>query len=347
METNKKLEVRFANSFEQENWNKLIVENPDKGNLLQGREFSEIKATIGWKPRYLIVGDVAIMVLERHFAFFRHWYIPKCSGAITSREARESMDVLVEFARGHNVTVITLDPEQPDNEDFTALGLVRRFDIQANVTTKILDISKPLDEVLAALPSKTRYAIRRAQKDGVKTQSVPTTDENCKIMFDLMAEAVGKRSKMYDFDYYRDFWQRYDKTDLGRLFFAYHEGRIVAGAFALAFGTKGTYKDGGSVRDRKAYGASHLLQWEVIMWLKRLEVTSYDLCGVPPVAEANNSMHRLHGVGQFKASFVPATTEYAGTFDILVQPHRGKIWHSYGERVTSTLYRRVLKNSYY
>lgn len=347
MKTNMKPEVRFASIAEQKNWNQLVVANPDRGNLLQSLEYSEIKATIGWNPQYLIVGEIAIMVLERHFALFRHWYIPKCSGAITSREARELMDALVEFARSINVSVITLDPEQPDTEDFSALGLVRRFDIQANVTTKILDISMPLDELLASLPQKARYSIRRAIKDGVKTQSVPTTDENCKIMFDLMAAAVGKRSKMYDFDYYREFWQRYDKTDLGRLFFAYHEGRIVAGAFALAFGTKGTYKDGGSVRDRKAYGASHLLQWEVIMWLKRLEVTSYDLCGVPPADQAHNPMHRLHGVGQFKASFVPDTTEYAGTYDILVQPRRGWLWHSYGERATSAVYRRVLNNSYY
>lgn len=347
METNKKPEVRFANSLEYENWNDLIIANPDKGNLLQSLEYSELKATIGWKPKYLIVGGIAIMVLERNFIFFRHWYIPKCTGVITSRETRELMDALVEFSRTLGVTVITLDPEEPDAEEFSALGLIRHFDIQANIATKILDISKPLDVLLASLPSKTRYAIRRAQKDGVKTQPVATTDENCKIMYDLMAEAVGKRSKMYDFDYYRNFWQRYDKSNLGRLFFAYHEGRVVAGAFSLAFGTKGTYKDGGSVHDRKAYGASHLLQWEVIMWLKRLEVTSYDLCGVPPTDQAHNPLHRLHGVGQFKASFVPDTTEYAGTFDILVQGRRGKLWHSYGERMTGALYRRVLRSSYY
>lgn len=347
METNKKPEVRFASPVEIKNWNKLVVANPDKGNLLQGIEYSEIKAVQGWKPRYIIVEDIAIMVLERHFVFFRHWYIPKCTGAITSRDARGLMDALVDFSRSLNVTVITLDPEQPDAEELTALGLVRRFDIQANVTTKILDISMPLDQLLASLPSKTRYAIRRAQRDGVSTQSVPATDENCKIMFDLMAEAVGKRSKMYSFDYYRDFWQRYDRTGLGRMFFASHEGRVVAGAFVLAFGTKGTYKDGGSVQDHKAYGASHLLQWEVIMWLKRLEVENYDLCGAPPLDRAHDLSHRLHGVGLFKASFVPDTTEYAGTFDIIVQPHRGMIWHSYGERVTSALYRRVLRNSYY
>ena len=347
MEKNREIKVRFASSSECKNWNDLVVMNPDEGNLLQSLEYSEVKATIGWKPRYVIVDNVAIMVLERQFALFRHWYIPKCSGAITSRESRGLMNALIEFAHDHKVSVITLDPEQPDAEAFTALGLVRRFDIQANIATKILDISKPLDELLMSLPQKARYSIRRAEKDGVRTRSVPTTDENCKIMFDLMAEAVGKRSKMYDFDYYREFWQRYDKTNLGRLFFAYHEGRVVAGAYSLAFGTKGTYKDGGSIRDRKAYGASHMLQWEVIMWLKRLEVTSYDLCGVPPANQSNNIDHRLHGVGQFKASFVPGTTEYAGTFDLIVQPHRGWLWHHYGERITSMVYRRVLHASYY
>lgn len=83
------------------------------------------------------------------------------------------------------------------------------------------------------------------------------------------------------------------------------------------------------------------------MWLKRLEVESYDLCGSPPSSQAHDSTHRLYGVGQFKASFVPDTTEYAGTFDILVQPHRGQLWNVYGERAVSAVYRRLLRSSYY
>lgn len=347
MKGEKSIEVRYASDVEISNWNNYITNNPDGGNVLQGVEYSEIKAKIGWKPNYVLVGDIAITILERHFGIFRHWYIPKCSGAITSRESRGNMDALIDFAHKNKVSVITLDPELPDSEDLTALGLVKRFDIQANVSTKILDISKPLDELLANLPSKVRYAIRRATKEGVQTYSVQTTDENCKIMYDLMAEAVSGRSKMYSFDYYREFWRRYDKTNLGRLFFASYDGRIVAGAFVLAFGTRGTYKDGGSVKDRKVYGASHLLQWEVIMWLKRLEVTSYDLCGTPPASRANDPSHRLYGVGQFKGNFVPSTIDYVGTYDILVQPHMGRLWHSYGERTVSSLYRRLLKASYY
>lgn len=352
METNTNKEVRFANGIELACWNDLVAKNPDGGNLLQSIEYSELKVITGWKPRYVMVGNIAMTILERRFGVFRHWYIPKCTGFIISRESRDLMDLLVQFARDHGVSVITLDPEVPYAEDFSALGLVKRFDVQANVITKVLDISLPLDELLASLPSKTRYAIRRAQKDGVKTQTVPTTDANCKIMFELMGQAVAtavaqRKAKLYSFDYYREFWQHYDRTNLGRLFFAYHEGRVVAAAFVLAFGTRGTYKDGGSVRDRKAYGASHLLQWEAIMWLKHLEVKSYDLCGCPPADHSNDPSHRLYGVGQFKAGFVPATTEYAGTFDLIVQSHRGRLWHHYGERAVGSFYRRVLHAQYY
>ncbi len=347
MSGNELIEVRFTCLDEIKNWNDYISNNPDKGNVLQGFEYSLIKSTIGWMPVYILVGNLAITVLERHFGPFRHWYIPKCTGSITSRESRAHMDALIEFARKNKVSVVTLDPENPDAEEIASLGLVKRFDIQANVTTKILDISKNPEEILNSLPGRARYAIRRAINEGVQASAAKATDENCKVMYDLMKEAVGKKSKMYSFDYYREFWQRYDENNLGRMFFAFHEGKIVAGAFALAFGTRGTYKDGGSIKDRKVYGASHLLQWEIILWLKRLEVTSYDLCGAPPLKYANSTEHRLYGVGLFKASFVPETTEYAGTYDVIVQPRLGKIWHSYGERIASATYRRLLKASYY
>ena len=43
----------------------------------------------------------------------------------------------------------------------------------------------------------------------------------------------------------------------GRLYFTYEDGKPSVGAYVINYGTKGTYKDGGSKPRRKQYGDSH------------------------------------------------------------------------------------------
>ncbi len=342
--------IRFATPKEQLLWDDLVLANPDKGNLLQGYEFGQQKATIGWKPRYIIADKVALLVLERRYLFVKHWYIPKGPGVIDIFELERILPHIWKFARSHEVTVLTLDPELPSSDEVRAkiqkMQLVPHYTIQANVSTRIMDVSGSLRELLAALPQKARYAIKRAERDGVTIRMIPTTSVNCNIMFNLMIETAGGRYKIYDLEYYKAYWQRYAKRG-GKLFFAYADNKVVAGAYVHTFGGKGMYKDGASVRDRSVYGASHLLQWHIIMWLKEQRITTYDLCGAPPANEGNNKAHRLYGVGLFKASFAPETTEYIGTFDAIIQPYRGKVWHRWGERLVAAFLRRGLGQTYY
>src|SRR5690606_14205241 len=102
------------------------------------------------------------------------------------------------------------------------------------------------------------------------------------------------------YEYHKEFWRSFEEAGIGQMFFAYYEGRIVAAAYALVFGKKSTYKDGASVREKTAYGASHLLQWEVIKWAKSRGSTWHDLCGSPPSDQIKNPDHPHYGIGRFK-----------------------------------------------
>lgn len=341
--------LRFASVSEIHGWNRIVLANPDGGNLLQGYEFGQQKALIGWKPRYVVAGDLALLVLEKKFSFFgAHWYIPKGPGLKKRSDIKKLLPLLRQFARRHNVMVITLDPELPKTtKSLHDLGLLDHYAIQANISTRIMDISEKPEALMAGLSQKTRHAIKRAERDGVTILQVSTSDENCRLMYDLMIETAGGRYQIYPYEYYKTYWQRYSTGELGGLFFAYADDSLVAAAYVHVFGYRALYKDGASVRKRTVYGASHLLQWQAILWLKSRGATEYDLCGAPPLDQTNNRAHRLYGVGLFKAGFAPELTEYAGTFDLIVHPILGVLWRKFGERLVIAFYRRVLKRSYY
>jgi lipid II:glycine glycyltransferase (peptidoglycan interpeptide bridge formation enzyme) len=343
------MRIRFADQTEREHWNDHVLANPDSGSFLQGREFMEQKKTAGWTPRYIMVGDIAFAAVEKPIPFFgKVWYAPKGPGVTTRKELEKLLPDLTKFARKNGVFTIKIEPEIPHTTPIDSLGLTKTRPIQANWSTVFIDISPDLETILKNMPQKGRHAIRRAERDGVTAEKVPATDENCAIMFQLLKETAtdaefGIRSP----EYYRTFYQRYEAAGMGQLFFAKFEGKVVAGAFALCFGKKSTYKDGASIRKRTAYGASHLLQWHVIRWAKEQGALIHDLCGTPPINERDNPNHPYYGIGLFKTSFNKEITEYVGAYEVPVRPLKSKLWTKFFEKVLRRIYYKVHHESYY
>jgi len=344
--------VRFAEKDEQTRWNEHILANPDGGNVFQGYELAMQKILGGWTPRFIVAGKLAITVLEKTVpGLGRLWYTPKGPGVATLRQLDDLLPALREFAARQGVFAVKIEPELAQSKETAAsllkLGLAKVSHIQPNASTVLIDLSPTLDTVIANLNQKGRHAIRRAERDGVTATPVKTTDKNCHIMYDLLAATAAGSFRIRGYNYYKTFWQRYENAGLGQLFFAYAGGHIVAGAFAIAFGKKGTYKDGASVRERTTYGASHLLQWRIIRWMKDRDVTTYDLCGTPPSGEINNPAHSHHGIGRFKTSFNKHVTDYIGAYDIVIKPAQYKLWRKIGERAALRLHNLRHHENYY
>lgn len=346
------MSIRFANQTEIDDWNTRILSNPDNGNVFQGYEFAQQKKLGGWTPRFIITDDFSITVLEKSlFSLGYIWYIPKGPGVLRTNELDGVLPELREFGAQHNVFCIKIEPELlKTNEtlsDLMKLQLVKVTPIQPNFSTITLDISPGLSTVMARLNQKGRHAINRARRDGVTVQQVPSNDENCQIMFSLLAETAKGSFGIRSSEYYKSFWQRYSNVHLGQLFFAYVDGKVVAGAYAIVFGKKSTYKDGASIRERTVYGASHLLQWNVIEWAKSNGAMVHDFCGSPPSDRIKDPTHPHYGIGRFKTSFNKEVTDYIGAYDIVIKPIQYILWSRFGERITRRLYSQRYHENYY
>jgi peptidoglycan pentaglycine glycine transferase (the first glycine) len=341
--------IRFATDEEVKNWNQHILSNPDGGNFVQGEEFADQKKQAGWNIRHVFADDVAITMLEKTIpGLGKVWYAPKGPGVTTRNDLARIVHPLAAFAKKEGVFTIKIEPEIPHDISLAPLDLHKTRPIQYNYATVFVDISDDLDTVLKNLPQKGRHAIRRAERDGVTVERVPANDKNCQIMYDLFKEtAESARFGIRPPEYYKTFYKRYEAAGLGQLFFAKYEGQVVAGAFAICFGKKSTYKDGASIRERTAYGASHLLQWHVITWAKEKGSAIHDLCGTPPIAYIKNSRHPFYGIGLFKTSFNKEVTEYVGAYEIPVDPIKSKLWMRFYEKALRRLYYKKHHESYY
>lgn len=344
--------IRFATTDEITTWDSAIIKNADGGNVFQGSIFAELKQSTGWQPRYIIAGSLAILALEKHIPLIgKLWYLPKGPGVIDTMQLGSLLPKLCDFARKQGVFAVKLEPELHDTPEIhttlAGFGLIKTAPIQPNYATVLIDIREPLDAVLSNLNQKGRHAINRAKRDGVTAKRVEATDANCQLMYQLLAGTAEGSFRIRSFSYYKKFWQSYARAHQGQLFFAYVNGQVVAGAFAIILGAKSTYKDGASIKERTAYGASHLLQWEVISWAKEHGALTHDLCGTPPSAAIKDSSHPHYGLGRFKTSFNKTVTDYIGAYDLVIRPTSYKLWQTIGERVVTRLHSKRFNENWW
>ncbi|MDB5159846.1 MAG: putative Methicillin resistance protein [Candidatus Saccharibacteria bacterium] len=344
------MSVRFATHKEILKWDALILSNPDGGNVFSSFEYAEQKTTGGYKHRFLIVNKLAVTVLEKNTPpLGKLWYLPKGPNVTSSKALFDTLKQIKPFAKKRGVFAVRIETELLRTQQPTVSrhGLQKAAPIIPNPSTITLDLKPSLDDILMSLPQKGRHAIRRAERDGVTVELVSSTDKNCKTMYKLLSETAEGQFGIRSYNYYKTFWQRFEKAGYGQLFFASYEGKVVAGAYAMVYGTKSTYKDGASIRKRTAYGASHFLQWNVIEWAKNHGASIHDFCGSPPSDELDNPDHPHHGIGLFKTAFNKTVTDYIGCYDLVISPVRYKAWTKLGERVYRHFYFKRTKDYYY
>jgi len=344
------MKPRFATQTEIDNWDDLIINNPDGGNMFASFEFAMQKETGGYKARFAMIDDLAITIAEKSVPLLgKLWYLPKGPEVTSTSDLFKTLDVLRPFAAANNVFAIKVESELTrDNQSKIAEhGLQQVSPVIPNPSTITIDLSPNLGTIMANFDQKGRHAIRRAERDGVTVELVESTNENCQVMYDMWSATAQGRFGIRSHEYYRTFWQRFSKSGHGQMFFAYFNNQVVASAYATIYGRKSTYKDGASVRERTTYGASHLLQWYIIQWAKSKGSKLHDLCGSPPSDQINNPDHKHHGIGLFKTSFSKNIVDYIGCYDLPINQFRYKVWRLIGERIAHRLHYYKNHDSYY
>jgi lipid II:glycine glycyltransferase (peptidoglycan interpeptide bridge formation enzyme) len=339
--------MRPALPDELSRWDELVAANPDGGNVLQLRAFGETKARHGWQSQYMMMGEVAILALEKQVPLLGNfWYVPKGPGV----KAVSGLKRLAQSIPKSGPFMIKIDPEikATESEMHKAGYIEAPRDIQYNISTVVIDLKPSEDEILASFKQKTRYNVRLAGKKGVVVEPVELNQETIDKMFELYAVTTQRagvylRSKQY----FTDFWKLHAESGHGQLFFAYFEGQVLAGAFVTFVGKKALYKDGGSVREHPEVQAPYALQWEVMRWLKGQGIEEYDLHGTPPKDQLENPNHTLAGLARFKTGFNQDVIEFIGTWDLPVNRMKYDLWTKIGERLAVAYEYRVNKQLYY
>lgn len=164
--------------------------------------------------------------------------------------------------------------------------------------TWVVDISKSEEDILAGMRKTTRHAIKKAQQAEVKV--------------DIIADASGldRFWPMYEQTTNRHGFVAFQKAFIksqaelfgtsGNMFFAIatHEGRDIAGAMCMQYGSTVFYYHGASIKT--SVPAAQLLQWHAIQEAKRRGAAVYNFWGI---ARDDEPSHPFAGITVFKKGF--------------------------------------------
>lgn len=326
-------------------WDRALLALPNP-HILQSWAWGEFKSRHGWSVVRLLFQEggravAAASVLERRLPRLplSVLYVPK-GPALNWNDtglAARLLAGLERMARQRRALFLKIDPDlyypdgapdfcpRPTNASEVACLLASRGwrfsteQVQFR-NTLLLDLTRPEEDLLAAMKQKTRYNIRLATRRGVQVREGTAADAD--IFYQLYAETARRdRFPIRPADYYRDAWGSFLKAEQARLLLAEVEGEVVAGLILFTFGPTAWYMYGASSDRYRERMPNHLLQWEAIRCARAAGCSLYDLWGAPDTLAESDPMW---GVVRFKLGLGGQLVRGLGAWDFPV--HRLGYW---------------------
>jgi hypothetical protein len=174
-------------------------------------------------------------------------------------------------------------------------GFARR-----DLETYLLDLTHPTDDVWHRLDKGTRWAVNRANKNGV-TVGDAESEEDVRSYHRLYLEtsAVPGDGPPSEEQFVRGF-RRMREESKGRLLLAKHEDEVVAGSFFPCNGGFSAQHQNAVSRQARSLNAGDLLIWRSMMLFKEAGCHSLDLVSTEIAPPAGS---REEGVRHFKAKW--------------------------------------------
>jgi lipid II:glycine glycyltransferase (peptidoglycan interpeptide bridge formation enzyme) len=189
--------------------------------------------------------------------------------------------------------------------------------------TRLVELADD-EAMLAAFDKDTRYAVRRAERDGVTVSTVNDAGD-LRAIDDLHALVLETQRRAGfpkpPLQRYRTAWRGLASAGRAKIFEARLNEQLLASGMLVIVGDRSFYLFAGSLREEKGQPkryASYLLQWAMMRHARDAGARVHDLWGIAP--EGATPEHPWYGVGLFKKGFGGRPVAWAGTWDVVVDP---------------------------
>lgn len=240
---------------------------------------------------------------------------------------KKMLDTLLEIGKKENCIFVQLEPnvEKINNKKYKLKNLFPSSRPLFTKYTFILDLTKPEDELLKNMHSKTRYNTKLAEKKGVKI-----IEDNSNKAFEEYLRLTKETTQRQNFyahseKYHRLMWETLkpnvneqpDKNKLtAHLLTATYNKEILVTWIVFILGDTLYYPYGASSTKHREVMASNLMMWETIKFGKKLGLKNFDMWGALGVNP--DSKDPWYGFHKFKEGYGAKHVEFVGSYDYVL-----------------------------
>lgn len=327
---------RPAAAADRDAWQALLG-SVSSGDFLHDWGWEAVAAYDGQPQRRFVVEDdgsvVALAAAQvRGIGLGRSfWYVPH--GPVVDfgdRQAPEWIRALVEglavAARTDRAVALRLEPRIDSGAPEAAIldGLAHRVPELLQVgQTRIVELGDD-DTLLTGFDADTRYAVRRAEREGVEVLLVTDAADRSAVerLHGLVRETQRRAGfRLPPLERYWIAWQGLAGAGRACLVEARRDDELLASGMLVVEGGQSFYLFAGSRRESpgeaKRY-ASYAVQWAMMREARRQGAVRHDLWGVAPAKAGPD--HPWYGVGLFKKGFGGRSVTWAGSWEIVIDP---------------------------
>jgi lipid II:glycine glycyltransferase (peptidoglycan interpeptide bridge formation enzyme) len=240
---------------------------------------------------------------------------------------KKILDALTVIGKRENCIFIQLEPnvEQKSGKKYNFKNLVPSKRPLLTKYTFVLDLTKPEDELIKNMQSKTRYNVRLAEKKGVKVAE-DNSDKAFKEYLRLTKETT-QRQKFYAHSekYHSLMWETLrpksnGKPDINKLtehlLKATYNGEVLVTWIVFVLGDTLYYPYGASSNEHREVMASNLMMWETIKYGKKLGLKNFDMWGA--LGPNPDNKDPFYGFHKFKEGYGARHLEFVGSYDYVL-----------------------------
>ena len=286
-------------------------------SFLQSREWAEIQKRDGREAHRLQFGDEECNFFRHRLPFgFYYYYAPRP----IIRNQEKFFASVTKFGESTGAIFFRVEPEsgiKNQDSEFRVQNSGFRIVSAPNsqpLETILMDLTKPDEELLAAMHPKTRYNIRLAEKHGLVIRK-EKSGEAISDFYKLLRQTAGRdRFNSHSKLHYQNLLMTfsYSAEYENVIFEARYDGQLAAAAIVNFCGGTATYLHGASDYSLRHLMAPYLLHWRIMQIARERGCQTYDLWGIDEA--------RWPGVTRFKMGFGGERKFFPAAFDIVLRP---------------------------
>lgn len=307
--------------------------------ITQSREWQKLQDDLGETSFFKQTEDYQYLAILKKAGAGNYLYCPYGPSLKTKKSLEKALKDLQVLAKKHNATFIRIEPILAIEPDFlrsTAKSLSFTIKKSKDLNPKetwVLDLTPDYATLITNFSQGTRTRYNTYAKKGLTVEQ--TTDPS------EIHHLVALQKKLYEKKHLHAFSERYLKTELEQPFASlylvkYHDtsdrpagnypadGQVIAASLFFDYNGTRYYMQSAADSDYKKLPATVALLTKALFDAKEQGMTAFDFWGIAPDDAPDN--HPWKGFTEFKKSFGGAAIHYTGTYDLVLNPTKYKIY---------------------